>query len=271
MKTWAAWLLATIAFCAGAAEPSARDEPAAPLISLGPGDSVSVRLYGRPEFDTTTYVSDDGTIPIPLAGRVPVQGLSPADAAASIAKALKKGQYLVDPQVTVTVQQSRSQMVSVLGAVQHPGRYGIESSSTVIDALASAGGVGESGSDVVWLLRPGKAGAIERTGVNLKGLNRGASDPLPTLTLKGGDSVFVPIADQVFVYGEVRAPNMYRLEPGMTVEQAIARSGGITDKGSRRRIEIRRKADDGNYVTRSVQLVELVKADDVIRVKERIF
>jgi polysaccharide export outer membrane protein len=95
--------------------------------------------------------------------------------------------------------------------------------------------------------------------------------PLPTLTLRGGDSVFVPPAEMFYVYGEVGAPNMYRLERGMTVEQAISRSGGITDKGSRRRIEIRRHEPDGSYVTRRGELVELVRADDVIRVKERIF
>ena len=279
MRTYAAFLLAFVAMGVSAAEhgraapPAAAAETAAsaPLIMLGPGDAVTVQLYGRPEFNTTAYIADDGTIPIPLAGRVPIDGLSPADAGAKIAKALKDGQFLVDPQVTVFVQQSRSQMVSVLGAVHTPGRYQIESSSTVLDAVARAGGINVDGADVVFLLRPGKDGAIERTPINLKGLQRDANEPLPTLTVKGGDSVYVPLAEQFYVYGAVHAPNMYRLERGMTVEQAITRCGGITDKGSRRRIEIRRKNDDGTYSTRSAELVELVRADDVIRVKERIF
>lgn len=279
MKTYAGWLLAFVALCGSAAEPGRVAQPATaadaaastPMIMLGPGDAVTVQLYGRPEFNTTAYIADDGTIPIPLAGRVPIQGLSPADAGAKIAKALKDGEFLVDPQVTVFVQQSRSQMVSVLGAVHTPGRYQIESNSTVLDAVARAGGIGAEGADVVFLLRPGKDGAIERTPINLKGLQRDANEPLPTLTVKGGDSIYVPIAEQFYVYGAVHSPNMYRLERGMTVEQAITRCGGITDKGSRRRIEIRRKNDDGSYSTRSAELVELVKADDVIRVKERIF
>jgi polysaccharide export outer membrane protein len=272
MKTlWGCVLLALAAFAAAAAEPPPAAAPAAPLIMLGPGDAVTVQLYGRPEFNTTAYVGDDGTIPIPLAGRVPVLGLSPADAGSKIAQALKDGQFLNDPQVTVFVQQSRSQGVSVLGAVHTPGRYVIESNSTVLDALARAGGIGENGADVVFLLRPRSDGSIERTAINLKGLRRDADDPLPTLTVKGGDSIFVPQAEQYFVYGAVHSPNMYRLEPGMTVEQAITRSGGITDKGSRRRIEIRRKNPGGNYDTRPAELVELVRADDVIRVKERIF
>ena len=279
MRTYAAFLLAFVAMGVSAAEhgraapPAAAAETAAsaPLIMLGPGDAVTVQLYGRPEFNTTAYIADDGTIPIPLAGRVPIEGLSPADAGAKIAKALKDGQFLVDPQVTVFVQQSRSQMVSVLGAVHTPGRYQIESNSTVLDAVARAGGINVDGADVVFLLRPGKDGAIERTTINLKGLQRDANEPLPTLTVKGGDSVYVPLAEQFYVYGAVHAPNMYRLERGMTVEQAISRCGGITDKGSRRRIEIRRKNEDGTFSTRPAELVELVKADDVIRVKERIF
>src|SRR5258706_10887308 len=139
-----------------------------------------------------------------------------------------------------------------------------------MDVVARAGGISETGADVVYLLHPGKDGEVARIAVNLKGLNR-AAVPLPKLSVHGGDSIFVPPAEQFYVYGEVHAPNMYRLEPGMTGEQALSRSGGITDKGSRRRIELRRRASDGTYATRSVELAEAVQADDVIRVKGRIF
>jgi len=239
------------------------------MLALGVGDSVSVQVYGRPELTITTYVADDGSIPVPLAGRVHVAGLAPADAAEHIAAAYRDAKFLIDPQVTVLLLQSRSQLVSVLGAVQHPGRYVVEANSTVMDLLAQAGGVAENGARVVYLMRAGADGALERTALDLNGLSR-SGVPLPSATLRGGDSVFVPQAEQFYVYGEVSAPNMYRLEPGMTVEQAISRSGGVTARGSRKRIEIRRREGDG-YVTRAGELAELVHAEDVIRVKERIF
>jgi polysaccharide export outer membrane protein len=254
---------------AAPAAPTVATNPG-PMLPLGVGDSVSVQVYGRPELTLTTYVADDGSVPVPLAGRVPVAGLAPAEAAEHIAAAYRDAKYRVDPQVTVLLLQSRSQQVSVLGAVARPGRYVIEGIANVMDLLAQAGGVGENGARVVYLLRPGKDGKVERTPLDLNGLSR-AGVALPATTLRGGDSVFVPQADQFYVYGEVASPNMYRLEPGMTVEQALSRSGGVTARGSRKRIEIRRRESDGSYVTRAGELAELVHADDVIRVKERIF
>jgi polysaccharide export outer membrane protein len=242
----------------------------ASLLTLGIGDAISVQVYGRPELNITTYVSDDGTVPIPLAGNVAVEGLSPSKAGSAIASAFRKGNYLVDPQVTVLLVQFRSQQVSVLGAVRTPGRFVVESRTTVLDLLAQAGGTTEDSSDVVVLLRPDKAGKVTRQTIDLKGLSQ-SDTPLPTLTLRGGDSVFVPPAEQFSIYGEIRTPNMYRLESNMTVVQAIARGGGITPRGSSSRIEIKRRKADGSTQTQSGKLGDEVRAGDVIRIKERIF
>lgn len=243
---------------------------AQPLIALGVGDAVNVQVYGKPELTTTTYVSDDGTLTVPLAGSVPVLGVSPAKAAQRIAYAFRKGNFLVDPQVTVFLTQSRSQQVSVLGAVKAPGRFAVDTKTTVLDVLAEAGGITEDGADAVVLLRPDKEGKVRRLSIDLKGL--GDKDmPLPTLRLRGGDSIFVPPARQFFIHGEVKLPNMYRLEPGMTVVQAISRGGGIGPRGSTKRIEIKRRKPNGTYVTLDGKLNDPVKANDVILVKESFF
>src|SRR5579872_5963591 len=83
----------------GQTPPDARDSAGsrAPLLQLGPGDSVSIQVYGQPDLNATVYVSDDGTIPVALTGPVKVAGLSPSEAAARIEKALRDGKYLVDP------------------------------------------------------------------------------------------------------------------------------------------------------------------------------
>jgi polysaccharide export outer membrane protein len=252
--------------------PNAPGAPAekAPLLQLGPGDSVGIQVYGQPDMSVTIYVSDDGTIPVPLAGPVQVAGLSPAQAGGRIEKALRDGKLLVDPHVTLTVVQSRSQRVSVLGQVGTPGRYPIESNTSVLDLLAQAGGVTENGSEVVYLLRTDKDGKVVRYPINLKGLTDG-NKSMPTQSLKGGDSLFVPRAEQFYIYGEVTTPGKFRVEPGMTVVQAIARAGGITPRGSQRRVEIKRRLADGNYETSKPKLSDLVQPDDVIRVKESIF
>jgi polysaccharide export outer membrane protein len=242
----------------------------APLLQLGPGDSVTIQVYGQPDMGATVYVSDDGSIPVALAGPVQVSGLSPAQASLRIEKALRDGKFLVDPHVTLIVTQSRSQRVSVLGQVGTPGRYPIESNTSIFDLLAQAGGVKDDGADVVYLLRPDKDGKETRYPINLKLMSDG-NTPAQTERLKGGDTVFVPRADQFYIYGEVAQPGKYKVEPGMTIVQAIARAGGVTLRGSQRRVEIKRHKSDGSYETTKAKLAEAVQPDDVIRVKESIF
>jgi polysaccharide export outer membrane protein len=255
-----------------AAEPAVPSGPDRPLLQLGPGDQVKMDVFGRPEMDTTTYIADDGSIRVPLAGPVTVGGLSPAEAGKKVETALKQGQYLVDPHVTFTVVQSRSQRVSVLGEVRAPGRYPIESNSTVLDLLAQAGGATEKGSDIIYILRADASGNLQRRAVNLKG-TVDAQDATPAVlqTLRGGDSIFVPVAEQFYIAGEVRQPAMYRLESGMTLVQAIARAGGITERGSTSRVQIKRRGPKGDYVVISAKPNEKIQVDDVITVKERIF
>lgn len=240
------------------------------LLQLGPGDSVAVQVYGQPDMSATVYISDDGTIPVPLVGAVQVGGQSPAEAARKIEAAFRDGKFLVDPHVTIIVTQTRSQRISVLGEVGTPGRYSIESNETIFDVLAQAGGAKETAADIVYLLRPDKDGQIERIAINLKGLTNDQK-MLPTQALQGGDSIFVPRAQQYYIFGEVAAPNMYRIEPGMTVIQAIARAGGVTARGSRNRVEIKRKGPDGKEVTFNARAADALQADDVVRVKESIF
>lgn len=219
---------------------------------------------------TTVYVSDDGTIPVPLAGPVQVAGLSPSEASQRIEKALKDGKYLLDPHVTLAVVVSRSQRISVLGQVGHPGLYPIESNTTIFDLLALAGGALDTSADEIFLLRPDAAGNIQRYPINLKGLDD-AKRSMPAQSLRGGDSIFVPRAEQFYIYGEVTAPNKYRVEPQMTVIQAISRAGGVTPRGSERRVDIKRLGSDGKYLTVKAKLNDLIKPDDVIHVKESIF
>lgn len=257
---------ATIA--APQAAPDAND--AAPSLALGAGDTVDVKVYGSPELSTTTYVADNGTVTIPLAGAVKVAGLTPNQAAQAVAEALKKGQYLRNPQVTVLVTKYRSQQVSVLGAVKTPGRYPIESKTTVLDLLASAGGTTDNSAKTIYLLHTTSTGTAQRFAIDL--LNLGdPSKPIQKFWVRGGDTVFVPDAPQFYIYGEVHTPNQYRLEPGMTVLQAISRGGGLTDKGTDSGVTIRRHNANGSYKTLHPKLSDTIHAGDVIRVKERWF
>jgi len=249
------------------ASPVVRSEPS---ITLDVGDTVTLDVYGKPEMKTTAYIADDGTVLVPLVGPVKVAGLAPVDAGARIAKAFKDGELLVNPQVSVTVVTSRSQQVSVLGEVGKEGRYTVDSGSTVFDLIALAGGISKDGATVVYLLRTDANGSVSRTALNLDSLANPDIE-FPNIRFKGGDTLYVPRAGKFYIQGEVVTPSQYRLQPNMTVSEAIATAGGITRRGSSSRVEIKRRKPDGTYATIHPKSTDPVMPDDVIRVKESIF
>jgi polysaccharide export outer membrane protein len=141
---------------------------------------------------------------------------------------------------------------------------------TILDLLAQAGGTTERSGNTMYLIRANGSETPERRAIDLRGL-QSQQYSLQLLSLQGGDSVFVPPAEQFYVYGEVNAPNMYRLEPEMTVLQAITRGGGLTQYTNGKRVEIKRRDASGKLVTRKAGLNEILQADDVIHVKGSLF
>jgi polysaccharide export outer membrane protein len=231
---------------------------AQPADKLGAGDALRVTVFQQPDLATEARISERGTITMPLVGEVKVAGLSAAEAGKHIAAQLKSGKFLRNPQVSVAVTTVRSRQVNVLGLVTRPGRYPLDdTSSQLADVIAAAGGIAPGGAEHVTLLRDGKS---QRVLVTAKGVY-----------LKNGDTIHVDRAPVFYIYGEVARSGAYRLEPNMTVMQAIAAGGGITPRGSERRLKLRRPDAKGKLVETDVTLQDAVKADDVIYVRESIF
>jgi polysaccharide biosynthesis/export protein len=225
---------------------------------LGPGDTVHVTVFQQPDLTTDARISDAGTIAMPLIGAVKVGGQTASEAARTIEAALKDGQYLKAPQVALAVTTVRSRQVSMLGLIVHPGRYPLEEThSRLPDLIALAGGIAMGGAEDVTVIRDGKAQTV----------NSLAKD----FELRAGDTIYVERAPVFYIYGEVAHAGAYPVKAGMTVMQAISIGGGITPRGSERRIKLRRAAADGKTREYDASLVDVVKADDVIFVKESIF
>ena len=225
---------------------------------LGVGDAVRVTVYGQPDLTTEARISDKGAISVPLIGEVKVSGLGQQEAASQIARRLKDGKYLRNPQVTVAVTTLRSRQVSVLGLVARPGRYALDdTSSNLSDVIAAAGGIAAGGSEEVTVMRGGKPMKVQLLA--------------KSFALQNGDTVQVDRAPVFYIYGEVARAGAYRLEPNMTVMQAIAAGGGITPRGSDRRLKLRRPGADGKVAESDASLRDMVQADDVIYVKEALF
>lgn len=256
-------LAALFAPAAGAAEAT-RD------YVIGSGDVVRISVYQSPDLTLETRVAESGAISYPLLGTVKLGGLSVSQAETELARGLRDGNFLKQPQVTVLVMQVRGNQVSVLGMVNRPGRYPIDMvGMRLTELLAQAGGISQGGHDVVSLsgLRDGKPYRTEIDLPALYGRKSGGEDPL----LANGDVVFVDRAPTIYIYGEVQRPGALRLDRDMNVMQALAAGGGVTLRGTERGLRVHRRVVGGN-----VQVIEPTMSDplqdgDVVYVRESLF
>ena len=237
---------------------------------LGPGDSIKVQVYQSPDLSLEARVSESGVINYPLVGRINIGGLTIPDAEARIAQSLRKAQVLKAPQVNINVVQVRGNQVTVIGQVQKPGRFPLETNNVrVSDMLAAAGGVTPNGDDLVVVTGTRNRKPFRKE-IDLPALfaSRGTNEDI---LLTAGDTLFVGKAPVYYIYGEAQKPGPYRVERGMTVMQAIAQGGGITPRGSQNRLKLTRTGPDGKVVELSPRLTDTVQAGDVLFVKESIF
>lgn len=262
MKRFVKWMMAaalvlTVGW-AGAAE-----------VPLGAGDVVKLSVYGSPDLSVETRVSEAGTITFPLLGQVQVGGLSVAAAEKKIGDLLEKGGYLKKAQVNMLVTTLASQQVSVLGYVNRPGRYPVEGKRKVLDLLAMAGGIHGDGGDMVSLVRTRNGNTTRETIDVVDMVRKGELNK--DYEVAGGDIIYVERAPRAYVTGEVSRPGPFRLERGMTVQQAVSAGGGLSPRGSNNGMKITRRDGSGNPVTINVKADDPVQVDDVIVVRESWF
>jgi polysaccharide export outer membrane protein len=241
-----------------------------PRETLGPGDAVRVTVFQNPDFNTETRLSERGTIVFPLIGELEFTGMTPAQAGSRIAQELKKGKYIVNPQVTVQLTTVRSRQVAILGEVAKPGKYPLDDhSSRLTDVLAMAGGVTPTASDTVTLLVT-RDNKLEKREVDVSAMARNG-DLAANMEIQGGDTIYVQRAPTFYIYGEVQRAGSYPLKANMSVMQALSVGGGVTLRGTERGLKIHRRNGDGKVIPVDVQLTDPVRPDDVIYVRESLF
>lgn len=249
--------------------PSPAGTSGSTALGLGPGDEVTVEVFGHPDMTATVRLTSAGTAVLPLIGSIMLVGLEPSEAARAIEDRYRNGSYFDDPQVNLSVESHRSRRVAVLGEVSEPGLYPLESRISLLEGLALAGGIKPTGASAVIVRYPDER-AQRYVPLDLGSFLGDAGNAEPVLMLEGNETLIVPEAPRFYIYGEVQRPDAYPLRPGTTVMQAISLGGGVTELGSRKRIEMRRTSE-GSTVARSATLTDCVQPDDVIYVKERIF
>jgi polysaccharide export outer membrane protein len=247
-----------------------------PEYEIGKGDNIRIVVFQNPDLTVETRVTENGTISYPLVGTVKVGGLTIPAAEQAIAKALSAGGFIQKPQVNIVVLQNRGNLVSILGWVQRPGRYPLETFNTKIsEMMAIAGGVTTGsveqpgGADII-ILTGTRDGKPFRKEIDIPGMF--LDDKLENdIVVAGGDVIYVHNHTMYYIYGEVQRPGFHRIERGMTVRQAIAQSSGPTLRGTERRLRLYRRGPDGKIVTSTPVLDDLVRPDDVLYVNESIF
>jgi len=257
----------------GATDPTTADPN---NYTLGPGDEIRIVVFQNPDLTLDTRVNENGSITYPLIGSVDVGGKPITAAEASIANALKSGGFVQKPQVNIMLMRIRGNQVSVLGEVNRPGRYPIETFNTrVSEMLANAGGITSSvgpsgGGDDKVILVGWRNGERIRKEIDVQDMfmNDASTDDV---TVAAGDILYVPPAPLYYIYGETQKPGSFRIRDGMSIQQALAEAGGPTIRGTERGLKIYRKNDDGQVQAVRTNPNDLVQPGDVIYVSESLF
>lgn len=196
-----------------------------PNYRLGPGDEVIIDIWGASENTIRQQISPDGTINIGELGPLYLSGMTVEKAQDFLTKELRKIYSDTNNQIRVTLGNTRTIQINVMGEVVQPGTYALSAFSTVFHALYRAGGVNDIGSlRKVQLVRNGKKMAtIDVYDFIMHGRTQ------DDIRLEEGDVVIVPTYESlVQISGNVKRPMRYEMKNGETVETLIGYAGGFT-------------------------------------------
>lgn len=175
---------------AAVADSASLQKPHNDTYVIGNDDRLAINVWKEPDLTQTLPVRSDGKISLPLIGEVQAAGRTPHDLEVAISDKLRT--YITDPEVTVMVLQINSQKFNILGRVVKPGSYSLSTTTTVLDAIAEAGGFQDFAKQKnVYILRQKPGGGEERLSFNYKDVIRGKASQ-ENIRLQPGDTIVVP-------------------------------------------------------------------------------
>lgn len=239
---------------------------------VGPEDLLQINVLNVDKLCTEARVNGQGLIRLLLIGDVQVSGLTAVEVAKKLSQLYKEGDYLVDPQITVSVKEFQYQKVAVTGAVNKPDHYALIGPRTLLEVLGMAGGLSDKAGEIVNVIRP-PSGASPAQAVGMEqGALGGAQTvvvDLNQLLLKGdiglniriqnGDVVFVPFARSAYVLGAVQKPGGVLIKENLTVTKAIAQTGGVERVIGSNNVTILRTDENGRRTTIPLDLNQITR------------
>jgi len=228
---------------------------------IGPGDLLEIKVFEVKELDQVVRVSEDGSITLPLIGRVVVEGLTQEGVVQKLT-GLLSAKYVKNPQVTIFIKEYKNQMVAVIGAVEKAGNYELVGRKNLLQIISMAGGFSETVGNDVFIMRESPDGVASTIAIDLKDL-LGKSNQELNVAIEPNDVINVPVDKEirVFVMGRVTRPGAVRakLSEGVTLLQAIADAGGLAEGAKESAVSITRKDPAGKEKKIRVNLKDILR------------
>ncbi|HJN74396.1 MAG TPA: polysaccharide biosynthesis/export family protein [Myxococcota bacterium] len=230
-----------------------------PSYYVGGGDTLHVKVLGEAELTGAFEINPDGSMRYPLLGQVYVSGMSTQQVAGLVTRLLDKD-YLVEPEVFVTVKEFGSQPVEVTGLVDKPAVYYLEGPTTLRELIAGAGGVADETITQIEITR-----GSEEIIVRYEDLVRPGGD----VTIVSGDQIHVPQGNAVYVLGQVGEPGAVAWQDGITLTKALTKAGGLLETAKINKVYILRDGD--RIEVRYKRILKGKEADFVLEPEDQIF
>lgn len=198
---------------------------------IGVEDVLQISVWDNKDLDRTVFVRPDGKISLPLLGEMQAGGLTVSQLTTALSEAYSR--TIKGAQVSIDVQQIRSRAIFFVGGVGKAGPLQLTQDLTLFQAISLAGGV-EKGADLekAFVLRADKVISVDFVKLIQKG------DISQNIKVQPGDTIVVPVADVVYVQGEVRTPGSIKFTRELSVLKAIAQAGGFTPQANSKRVSL---------------------------------
>jgi len=259
---------------AEAPQPASANQAASPQsprllansnVKLGIGDLIEISVFGVPDLSSKTRISGSGDVYLPLIDYVHVANLTTDEAQELIQKRLEDGGFVRGPHVSIFVDESASQAITLMGEVSRPGAYPAIGERRLFDLISAAGGLTE---------KAGRNVAIEHHGdpgqkVELQLSSNLAEDTQNNVDVFPGDMIIVSRAGIVYVVGDVQHPSGFLIEDNaLSVLKALALAGGSTRTSALSKTRILRQTPNGvQEIPVNLKKVLYAKAPDMALVK----
>lgn len=253
---------------------SGHGHAAPPDYRIGADDVLGISVWDNKDLDQVVFVRPDGKISLPLVGEIDAAGRTVAELAGALAEMY--GRTIKSAQVTVNVREIRSRAVFFVGGVSKAGPLQLTQDLTLLQALSMAGGVAAGGDpESAFVLRGETAIPVDLSSLMQKGSLR------YNLKLQPGDTIVVPVADVVYVQGEVKTPGLIKFTKDLTMVKAITQAGGFTPLAAPKRASLLRGDGTKKEIIR-VNVQEMftdaeaagdtaLKPNDIIIIPQRLF